>query len=134
MAKGVGQNPTSVRLWMRAAELEKDTQSQSRVLRRALERLPTSVKLWKAAVELASEEDARVLLGRAVECCPQASQVIHPNRITFASSFISVMCFSKKSLILSIQCIGSHAGLSCKVRLMLAAFGFMAGACKAVQL
>lgn len=73
VAKGVGQNPTSVRLWMRAAELEKDTQSQSRVLRRALERLPTSVKLWKAAVELASEEDARVLLGRAVECCPQVN-------------------------------------------------------------
>ena len=71
VAKGVGQNPTSVRLWMRAAELEKDTQSQSRVLRRGLERLPTSVKLWKAAVELASEEDARVLLGRAVDCCPQ---------------------------------------------------------------
>ena len=56
---------------MRAAELERDVQSQSRVLRRALERLPTSVRLWKAAVELASEEDARVLLGRAVACCPQ---------------------------------------------------------------
>lgn len=27
-------------------------------------------RLWKAAVELASEEDARVLLSRAVECCP----------------------------------------------------------------
>lgn len=26
--------------------------------------------MWKAAVELASEEDARVLLSRAVECCP----------------------------------------------------------------
>jgi hypothetical protein len=27
-------------------------------------------RLWKAAVELASEDDARVLLSRAVECCP----------------------------------------------------------------
>lgn len=27
-------------------------------------------RLWKAAVELATEEDARVLLSRAVECCP----------------------------------------------------------------
>jgi hypothetical protein len=71
VAKGVGAIPTSVRLWMRAAELEREAQGQSRVLRRALERLPTSVRLWKAAVELASEEDARVLLGRAVECCPQ---------------------------------------------------------------
>ena len=37
----------------------------------ALERVPNSVRLWKAAVELASEDDARVLLSRAVECCPQ---------------------------------------------------------------
>lgn len=37
----------------------------------ALERIPTSVRLWKAAVELASEDDARILLSRAVECCPQ---------------------------------------------------------------
>ena len=83
VAKGVGANPTSVRLWMRAAELEKEGQSQSRVLRRALERLPTSVRLWKAAVEMASEEDARVLLGRAVECCPQVTppQPLHsPSR------------------------------------------------------
>lgn len=29
-----------------------------------------SCRLWKAAVELASEGDARVLLSRAVECCP----------------------------------------------------------------
>ena len=41
------------------------------MLRRALERVPTSVRLWKAAVELASADDARVLLSRAVECCPQ---------------------------------------------------------------
>ena len=44
---------------------------QARVLRRALERVPTSVRLWKAAVELASADDARILLSRAVECCPQ---------------------------------------------------------------
>lgn len=71
VAKGVSANPNSVRLWMRAAELEHDASGQSRVLRRALERIPTSVRLWKAAVELASEDDARVLLGRATECCPQ---------------------------------------------------------------
>ena len=45
--------------------------AKQRVLRRALERVPTSVRLWKAAVELASADDARVLLSRAVECCPQ---------------------------------------------------------------
>ena len=54
-----------------AARLEHDDAAKSRVLRRALERVPTSVRLWKAAVELANQEDARVLLSRAVECCPQ---------------------------------------------------------------
>ena len=29
------------------------------------------MRLWKAAVELAREEDARLMLSRAVECCPQ---------------------------------------------------------------
>ena len=56
---------------MRTAELEKDSENQSRVLEQALERLPTSVELWKAAVELATKDDARVLLGQAVQCCPQ---------------------------------------------------------------
>ena len=41
------------------------------MLRRALEQVPTSVRLWKAAVELASTDDARILLSRAKECCPQ---------------------------------------------------------------
>lgn len=54
-----------------AARLEADDAAKSRVLRRALERVPTSVRLWKAAVELANADDARILLSRAVECCPQ---------------------------------------------------------------
>ena len=36
----------------------------------ALEQIPNSVRLWKAAVELESAEDARIMLSRAVECCP----------------------------------------------------------------
>lgn len=36
----------------------------------ALEHIPNSVRLWKAAVELEDEEDARIMLSRAVECCP----------------------------------------------------------------
>lgn len=58
---------------VQAARLEADDAAKSRVLRRALERIPTSVRLWKAAVELASQDDARVLLARAVECCPQVN-------------------------------------------------------------
>lgn len=56
---------------MQAARLEHDDAAKSRVLRRALERIPTSVRLWKAAVELANQDDARVLLSRAVECIPE---------------------------------------------------------------
>ena len=65
---------------MQAARLEQDTAAKSRVLRKALERQPESVRLWKAAVELATEEDARVLLSRAVECCPQVGAPVrlHP--------------------------------------------------------
>lgn len=38
---------------------------------RALERVPGSVKLWKAAVEISEEDDARVLLVRALHCTAQ---------------------------------------------------------------
>lgn len=62
---------------VQAARLETDDVSKSRVLRRALERIPTSVRLWKAAVELANQDDARVLLSRAVECCPQVISYVH---------------------------------------------------------
>ena len=41
----------------------------------ALEQLPNSVRLWKAAVELENEEDARIMLSRAVECCPTSVEV-----------------------------------------------------------
>eukprot|EP00884_Botryococcus_braunii_P009418 jgi/Botrbrau1/18478/Bobra.0072s0060.1 len=71
LARGVASIPNSVRLWMQAANLEQETAAKSRVLRRGLERIPQSVRLWKAAVELANEDDARVLLTRAVECCGQ---------------------------------------------------------------
>lgn len=73
LARGVAANPNSVKLWLQASRLEETDIAKSRVLRRALERIPTAVRLWKAAVELANEDDARVLLSRAVECCPQVN-------------------------------------------------------------
>ena len=33
------------------------------------------MRLWKEAVELEEPEDARILLGRAVECCPASVEV-----------------------------------------------------------
>jgi len=47
----------------------------------ALENLPNSVKLWKLAVELEEEEDARIMLSRAVECCPTSVEVLKLQRI-----------------------------------------------------
>ncbi|CAJ1956560.1 unnamed protein product [Sphenostylis stenocarpa] len=70
IARGVKSIPNSVKLWMQAAKLEHDDANRSRVLRKGLEHIPDSVRLWKAVVELANEEDARLLLHRAVECCP----------------------------------------------------------------
>ena len=70
IAKGVKFIPNSVKLWMRASDLEEDGVNKSRVLRKGLECVPNSVRLWKAVVELANVEDARLLLHRAVECCP----------------------------------------------------------------
>ncbi|KHN36627.1 Pre-mRNA-processing factor 6 [Glycine soja] len=70
IARGVKSIPNSVKLWMQASKLENDDANKSRVLRKGLEHIPDSVRLWKAVVELANEEDARLLLHRAVECCP----------------------------------------------------------------
>ncbi|KAK9276058.1 hypothetical protein L1049_005589 [Liquidambar formosana] len=70
IARGVREIPNSVKLWMEAARLENDDLNKSRVLRKGLEHIPDSLRLWKAIVELSNEEDARVLLCRAVECCP----------------------------------------------------------------
>ncbi|XP_073001008.1 protein STABILIZED1 [Typha latifolia] len=70
IARGVKAIPISVKLWMQAAKLENSDVNKSRVLRKGLEHIPDSVRLWKAVVELANEEDARLLLHRAVECCP----------------------------------------------------------------
>lgn len=70
IAQAVRHIPTSVRIWIKAADLEVETKGKRRVFRKALEHIPNSVRLWKAAVELEEPEDARILLSRAVECCP----------------------------------------------------------------
>ena len=75
IARGVTANPLSVKLWMEAMRLETTPMAKSRVLRKGLERVPTSVVMWKAAVDVAGEDDARVLLARAVECCPQHAEL-----------------------------------------------------------
>lgn len=51
----------------------------------ALENVPNSVALWKSAVELEEEEDARIMLSRAVECCPTNVEVIYVVYVLFVS-------------------------------------------------
>lgn len=70
LARAVQTLPHSVKLWRQAAREEPDTAGKQRVLRKALERNSSSVALWKALVELHEEAEARALLARAVECCP----------------------------------------------------------------
>eukprot|EP00794_Sanderia_malayensis_P012168 gene12168-13423_t len=75
VAQAIKELPQSVRLWIKAADIELEPSAQKRVFRKALENIPNSVRIWKAAVELEEPEDARILLSRAVECCPQSVEL-----------------------------------------------------------
>lgn len=75
VAKAVAEVPNAVRLWIKAAELETEPKSKKRVYRKALEQIPNSVRLWKLAVELEDPEDARIMLGGAVDCCPTSTEL-----------------------------------------------------------
>lgn len=75
IAQAARQLPSSVRIWIKAADLETELKAKKRVFRKALEHIPNSVRLWKQAVELENEEDARIMLSRAVECCPTSVEL-----------------------------------------------------------
>eukprot|EP00934_Nitzschia_sp_Nitz4_P007841 Nitzschia sp. Nitz4//scaffold257_size48314//42683//45577//NITZ4_007096-RA/size48314-processed-gene-0.38-mRNA-1//1//CDS//3329544469//7831//frame0 len=73
LATAVRRLPSSVPLFLKAAELEVQESAKKAVLRKALEANPNSITLWKAAVELEqSEDDAKVLLSVAVERVPHS--------------------------------------------------------------
>jgi len=74
-ASAIVQIPHSVRIWIRAANLETEHKAKKRVFRKALENIPNSVRLWKVAVELEDPDDARILLARSVECCPHSTEL-----------------------------------------------------------
>lgn len=75
LATAVRRIPYSVKLFLRAADLEHVEASKKAVLRKALENIPTSVTLWKAAIELEDAEDARILLSLAVEKVPHSVEM-----------------------------------------------------------
>jgi pre-mRNA-processing factor 6 len=68
--------PESVRIWIKAMDLEGDVRAKKRVIRSALEFIPNSVSLWKTAISLEEDsEDARIMLSRAVECVPMSTEL-----------------------------------------------------------
>ena len=75
-ANAIASVPNSVRIWLRAMDLETDLQAKKTVLRRALEQVPQSVQLWKEAVNLEQDpDDAKILLKRATELIPLAVEL-----------------------------------------------------------
>jgi len=71
LANAVRSIPLSVKIWLKATELESEVPKKKKVLRRALEFIPNSVKIWKEAISLEEDsEDAKILLSRATECVP----------------------------------------------------------------
>jgi pre-mRNA-processing factor 6 len=72
LATAVRRIPTSVKLFLKATDLEDSQDAKKAVLRKALEANPTSITLWKHAIELEEANGAKVLLGVAVERVPQA--------------------------------------------------------------
>lgn len=70
LAKGISHLPNSKKLWLAAADLEKDKLKKSKVLKKAIENLPLEEEIWRRAIELENEEEAKLLLYKAVECLP----------------------------------------------------------------
>ncbi|UZJ57256.1 hypothetical protein CBS101457_006576 [Exobasidium rhododendri] len=76
LANAVVHLNQSVKIWLKAADLENDVNSKKRVLRKSLEYIPNSVKLWKELVNLEeSPEDAQILLSGAVSAVPQSVEL-----------------------------------------------------------
>lgn len=75
LATAVRRIPHSVKIFLKAADLEHAEASKKAVLRKALEANPASVTLWKAAIELEEAEDAAVLLAVAVEKIPHSVEM-----------------------------------------------------------
>ncbi|KAG2393993.1 hypothetical protein C9374_003757 [Naegleria lovaniensis] len=68
--------PHSVKLWLKACELESDLEKKKKILRKAISTQPQSIQLWKEAIELEQDEsNAKTLLERAIECIPTSVEL-----------------------------------------------------------
>ncbi len=75
LANAVIHLPTSVKIWLAAADLEVLESRKKAILRLSLAAVPNAVNLWKAAIELENVTDARIMLARAVECVPHSVEM-----------------------------------------------------------
>ena len=75
LATAVRHLPSSVPLFLKAANLEHHPADKKAVLRKALQANPSSVTLWKAAIDLEEAHDARLLLSVAVEKVPHSVEL-----------------------------------------------------------
>jgi pre-mRNA-processing factor 6 len=75
LATAVRRIPTSVKIFLKAADLEHNEAAKKAVLRKALEANPTSITLWKAAIDLEEADDAKILLSVAVERVPHSVEM-----------------------------------------------------------
>ena len=72
LASAVRRIPSSVNIFLKASDLERNEDAKKAVLRKGLEMNPSSVTLWKAAIELEDKENAKILLSVAVEKVPHS--------------------------------------------------------------
>ncbi|TIA68703.1 hypothetical protein E3P91_03963 [Wallemia ichthyophaga] len=76
LANAISHLPQSVKIWLKAVDLENDPKSKRRVLRKAIEYIPNSVRLWKEAVNMEDDpQDALILLARATELIPSSVEL-----------------------------------------------------------
>ncbi|SCU83975.1 LAMI_0C05622g1_1 [Lachancea mirantina] len=77
VADGISFNQKSLRLWLKAIELEKETINKVRVLRKAIRNLPECEQLWKMAVEYEDQKDQAIqILMKAVEVIPNSIDLL----------------------------------------------------------
>lgn len=80
-------------------------------LQAALENVSKSVRLWKTAVELEEPEDARIMLSRAVECCPTSVEVLSYTQTCSTNNVIWIPPTCHLTLLLALACLGPAGDL-----------------------
>lgn len=81
------------------------------ILQTALENVSKSVRLWKTAVELEEPEDARIMLSRAVECCPTSVEVLSYTQTCSTNNVICIHPTRHLTVLLALACLGPAGDL-----------------------